>query len=111
VYADQGLTMQVLINLIKNAIESMSNYIKDKSITIHVERVGQRYIHLHVADTGCGIPDENLEQVFIPFFSTKKRGSGIGLSISQQIMQRQKGDLSVISTLGKGSVFTMTFSC
>lgn len=111
VYADPSLTMQVLINLIKNAVEAMSNMIKDKSITITVERLSQHYINLHVADSGCGIPDENLEQVFIPFFTTKKSGSGIGLSISQQIMQRQKGDISVRSSIGKGTVFTMTFSC
>jgi signal transduction histidine kinase len=111
VYADQSLTMQVLINLIKNAIEAMSNMIKDKAITLSIERLSQHYLSLHIADNGCGIPDENLEQVFIPFFTTKKSGSGIGLSISQQIMQRQKGDISVRSAIGKGTVFTMTFSC
>ncbi len=111
VYADKSLTMQVLINLIKNAVEAMSNFKENKFINISVEKVGQRYINLHIADTGTGIPEENLEQIFIPFFSTKKSGSGIGLSISQQIMQRQKGDISVRSTLGRGSAFTMTFSC
>ena len=111
VYADKSLTMQVLINLIKNAVEAMNNFKDNKFINISVEKVGQRYINLHIADTGTGIPEENLEQIFIPFFSTKKSGSGIGLSISQQIMQRQKGDISVRSTLGRGSAFTMTFSC
>lgn len=111
VYADQSLTMQVLINLIKNAVEAMSNYKENKFLKISVERVGTRYVNLHIADTGCGIPQENLEQIFIPFFSTKKSGSGIGLSISQQIMQRQKGDISVRSCKGEGSAFTMTFSC
>jgi signal transduction histidine kinase len=111
VFADQSLTMQVLINLIKNAVEAMSNMINDKKITISVERLGQHYLSLHIADSGCGIPDENLEQVFIPFFTTKKTGSGIGLSISQQIMQRQKGDITVQSVTGRGTTFTMTFSC
>jgi two-component system, NtrC family, nitrogen regulation sensor histidine kinase NtrY len=111
IYADRNLTMQVLINLLKNAVEAMSNYKEQKYIKFTWERVGTRYINLHIADTGCGIAEENLEQIFIPFFSTKKSGSGIGLSISQQIMQRQKGDISVRSALGKGSAFTMTFSC
>jgi signal transduction histidine kinase len=111
VYADKSLTMQVLINLIKNAVEAMSNYKENKYIRISTEQVGKRYINLHITDTGCGIPEENLEQIFIPFFSTKKSGSGIGLSISQQIMQRQKGDISVRSSIGEGSTFTMTFSC
>lgn len=111
VYADKSLTMQVLINLIKNAVEAMSNFKENKHLRISVERVGVRYINLQIADTGCGIPQENLEQIFIPFFSTKKSGSGIGLSISQQIMQRQKGDISVRSSMGEGSAFTMTFTC
>lgn len=110
VFADKNLTMQVLINLIKNAVESMSNLKDDKCIEIVTEKTGQRYLNLHIADTGRGILPEDLEQIFIPFFSTKKGGSGIGLSISQQIMQRQKGDISVRSTPGRGSVFTMTFS-
>lgn len=110
VYADRNLTMQVLINLIKNAVEAMNNFKENKYIEITTEKTGQRYLNLHIADTGCGIQPEDLEQIFIPFFSTKKSGSGIGLSISQQIMQRQKGDISVRSTPGRGSVFTMTFS-
>jgi two-component system, NtrC family, nitrogen regulation sensor histidine kinase NtrY len=111
VQADRELTMQVLINLIKNAVEAMSNYKEDKSILINVEKIGRRFIKLHVIDTGSGISAEHLDQIFIPFFSTKKGGSGIGLSISLQIMQRQRGDLSVRSEPGRGSAFTMTFSC
>jgi two-component system nitrogen regulation sensor histidine kinase NtrY len=110
VYADRNLTMQVMINLIKNAVEAMNNFKENKFIEITTEKTGQRYLHLHIADTGCGIPPEDLEHIFIPFFSTKKNGSGVGLSVSQQIMQRQKGDISVRSTPGRGSVFTMTFS-
>lgn len=110
VYADTNLTMQVLINLFKNAIESMSNLRENKSITAQFEKFG-KFVSLHIADTGCGIAPEDLEQIFIPFFSTKKTGSGIGLSISQQIMQKQKGDITVRSIPGEGSVFTLTFSC
>lgn len=109
VYADRNLTMQVLINVLKNAMEAMSNLKENKFIEITTEKTGQRYVHLHIADTGSGIQPEDLEQIFIPFFSTKKGGSGVGLSVSQQIMQRQKGDISVRSTPGRGSVFTMTF--
>jgi two-component system, NtrC family, nitrogen regulation sensor histidine kinase NtrY len=109
VYADKDLTMQVLINLVKNAIEAMSNLKEHKEISVICEKQG-RYAHLHVADTGTGIEPDNLEQIFIPFFSTKRTGSGIGLSISQQIMQKQKGDITVRSTFGKGSAFTLTFN-
>ena len=109
IYADRNLTQQVLINLIKNAAESMSNMKKNKRIEIGGSRDGTRYVNLHVRDTGEGILPENLEQIFIPFYSTKKNGSGIGLSISKQIMQKQKGDITVLSEPGKGSVFTLSF--
>jgi signal transduction histidine kinase len=109
VFVDRSLTQQVLINLIKNAAESMSNMKENKRIEIGGSRGSNRYIHLHVSDTGAGILPENLDQIFIPFFSTKKSGSGIGLSISKQIMQKQKGDITVLSEPGKGSVFTLSF--
>jgi two-component system, NtrC family, nitrogen regulation sensor histidine kinase NtrY len=109
IYADRNLTQQVLINLIKNAAESMGNMKENKRIEIGGSRESNRYVHLHVRDTGAGILAENLDQIFIPFFSTKKSGSGIGLSISRQIMQKQKGDITVLSEPGKGSVFTLSF--
>jgi two-component system nitrogen regulation sensor histidine kinase NtrY len=109
IYADRSLTQQVLINLIKNAVEAMVNMKDHKRIELNVVRDGQRFVHLHVRDTGKGIASDDLDQIFIPFYSTKKGGSGIGLSISQQIMQKQKGDISVRSVLGEGSVFTLSF--
>lgn len=109
IYADKGLTQQVFINLLKNAIEAMSNMKDHKKIEIHAVKEGHRYVHVYVRDTGVGIAPDDLDQIFIPFYSTKKGGSGIGLSISQQIMQKQKGDISVQSELGKGSVFRVTF--
>lgn len=111
IYADKNLTMQVLINLIKNAMEAMSNFKEDKHIKIEIGKEGNRYVNLHITDTGLGIAPEDIEQIFIPFYSTKKGGSGIGLSISQQIMQKQKGNIMVRSTPGRGSVFTLSFTC
>jgi two-component system nitrogen regulation sensor histidine kinase NtrY len=111
IYADKMLTQQVVINLLKNAVESMSNMKSEKRIDIQIKRNGHRYVQVLIHDSGIGISEEELEQIFIPFYSTKKSGSGIGLSISQQIMQKQKGDISVASTPGRGSIFTMTFSC
>jgi len=111
IYADRNLTQQVLINLIKNAAEAMIGFTTNKVIELKIERDGHRFVHLHVRDTGNGIPVEDIDQIFIPFYSTKKSGSGIGLSISRQIMQKQKGDISVQSAPGKGSVFTLSFCC
>ncbi len=108
VHADRSLTMQVLINLIKNAIEAMVNMKDGKMIQLSVSK-GRQYTDFLFADTGCGIPPEEIDQIFVPFYSTKKDGSGIGLSIAHQIMQKQKGDLSVMSVPGKGSVFTVSF--
>jgi signal transduction histidine kinase len=109
--ADKNLTMQVIINLMKNAIESMSNYKEGKDIRIEVGNEGNRYVNINITDNGCGIAPEDIEQIFVPFYSTKKGGSGIGLSISQQIMQKQKGNIMVRSSPGRGSVFTLNFTC
>jgi signal transduction histidine kinase len=109
IYADKGLTMQVVINIVKNAMESMSNLKEDKFLSLEIAREGNRYVSLLIADTGLGIEADDLEQIFIPFYSTKQGGSGIGLSISQQIMHRQKGNIMVRSTPGSGTVFTVNF--
>lgn len=109
IYADKSLTQQVLINLLKNAVESMSNMKELKKIELQVERGGNRFVSIKVRDTGVGIAPEDMDQIFVPFYSTKKSGSGIGLSISQQIMQKQKGDIRVQSEPGKGSMFTVSF--
>jgi two-component system, NtrC family, nitrogen regulation sensor histidine kinase NtrY len=111
IYADKNLTMQVLINLMKNAIESMSNFKEGKDIKIEVGNEGNRFVNINISDTGCGIAAEDIDQIFVPFYSTKKGGSGIGLSISQQIMQKQKGNIMVRSAPGRGSVFTLNFTC
>jgi signal transduction histidine kinase len=110
ILADKNLTMQVMINLVKNAIEAMGNMKEHKALSIKADKAG-RYLNLSVCDTGCGISPEDLDQIFIPFYSTKKGGSGIGLSISQQIMQKQKGDISVKSVQGRGTEFVLSFSC
>jgi len=111
VFVDKNLTMQVLINLMKNAIESMANLKEGKHIKIYIDKAGNRFVNIHISDSGCGIAPEDIDQIFIPFYSTKTGGSGIGLSISQQIMQKQKGNIVVQSTLGRGSVFTLNFTC
>jgi two-component system, NtrC family, nitrogen regulation sensor histidine kinase NtrY len=109
IYADKNLTQQVFINLLKNAMEALSNMKDHKVIEIRTANEGNRCINIIIRDSGIGIAEEDLDQIFIPFYSTKKGGSGIGLSISQQIMQKQKGDIRVQSESGKGSVFTLSF--
>jgi signal transduction histidine kinase len=106
--ADPNLLEQVLINLVVNAIEA----VKEKEhprITLSAEQNLNKKTYLKVADNGQGMPEEVVEKIFIPFFSTKKNGSGIGLSLCKQIMMLHRGNIQVQSVEGKGSVFVMQF--
>ncbi|MDL2255949.1 HAMP domain-containing histidine kinase [Parabacteroides sp. OttesenSCG-928-K15] len=103
--ADRALIEQVLINLIKNAIEASSE-MADPQVSLEAyQREGN--ILLSVADNGEGIVPEALDKVFVPFFTTKAGGSGIGLSICRQIINRHGGTISVDSVMGEGTVFTL----
>jgi nitrogen fixation/metabolism regulation signal transduction histidine kinase len=104
VIADPSLLEQVLINLIKNARESVEG-IKDPSITIFAGTTIEGQTMIDIMDNGIGIPDDLLDRIFVPFFTTKEHGFGIGLNLSQQILQMHKGSLSVSSKPGEGSIF------
>lgn len=105
--ADRNLIEQVLINLVINAIDAAKDC-EDPLVTLSGYR-SDGHIVLEVADNGAGIPEEMIERIFVPFFSTKERGSGIGLSLSRQIMLLHKGNIQVRSTEGKGSHFMLVF--
>ncbi len=95
---------EVLVNLVKNAVEAMP---KRGSLSISTEIVDGR-IHLKVSDTGIGIPAENLERIFQPFFTTKGvKSSGLGLSSSYGIIKRHQGEIQAESTVGQGTTFTV----
>ena len=107
--ADINLVEQVLINLVVNAIEAVKE--KDEPrISLSGETVGNNRIVLKVADNGLGMPPELMEKIFIPFFSTRKTGSGIGLSLCKQIMLLHQGNINVQSTEGIGSAFILQFA-
>jgi len=107
IIADQKLIEQVLINLINNAIYFTS---KTKPAEIILStRIEEQNTIIIVSDNGQGINDEIIDQIFIPFFSTKEKGSGIGLSLSRQIMRLHKGTISVESKKDIGSTFTLKF--
>ena len=107
ILADQKLIEQVLINLINNAIYFASK-IKYPEIILGAE-IKDQNTFITVTDNGQGINGEIIDQIFIPFFSTKEKGSGIGLSLSRQIMQTHKGTISVESKKDVGSTFTLKF--
>lgn len=107
--ADKYMIEQVLVNLIKNAIQAFDEMTPKKEIILtgYTSEKGRPIIS--VRDTGTGIDPEALEKIFIPFFSTKKTGSGIGLSLSRQIMRQHEGRISVKSALGEGTEFLLRF--
>lgn len=107
IQADASLLEQVLINLIVNAIEAVKDQPEPK-IALSAEHGPNKKVLIKVADNGPGIPEEVLDKIFIPFFSTKKSGSGIGLSLCKQIVMLHKGTLQVQSIEGKGTVFIIT---
>jgi len=105
--ADYGQVEQILINLIKNASEALSN---KKDGTIHLKAFyADDGTLIQVEDNGIGISGDIIEDIFVPFYSTKENGSGIGLSLSKQIMQNHDGTISVNSAPNKGSEFTLKF--
>jgi len=108
---DRSQIEQVLINLLKNASEAcMEQAHPEVIITTHHDPEKQIFF-LSVSDNGSGILPEVLDKIFVPFFTTKPTGSGIGLSLCKQIMNLHGGNISVNSEIGKGSCFTLKFLC
>jgi nitrogen fixation/metabolism regulation signal transduction histidine kinase len=106
--ADINLIEQVLINLMLNAMEA----VKEKPhprIILTAAQNQQGKVAVKVVDNGSGIEDEVLDKIFIPFFSTKKSGSGIGLSLCKQIMMLHKGNIHVQSVMNEGTAFILQF--
>lgn len=107
--ADASLIEQVLINLLLNAIDAVKDHPQPRiSITAEVRLNGK--ITIRIADNGSGIKPEVMDKIFIPFFSTKKAGSGIGLSLCKQVMMLHKGSIQVQSVDNQGTVFTLQFN-
>jgi len=105
--ADYAQIEQILINLIKNAAEALSG-VGDG--TIHLKAFfADDAVLIQVKDNGIGISGDIIEDIFVPFYTTKENGSGIGLSLSKQIMQNHDGTISVNSAPDKGSEFTLKF--
>ncbi len=108
VRVDKQLIEQVLINLVLNSIQAVEDQENKQIILAGFTDYSGRVL-IQVTDTGCGIRDEIKDKIFVPFFTTREKGSGIGLSLSRQIMRMHKGLISYKSTPGKETVFSLVF--
>ncbi|MEL7144835.1 MAG: ATP-binding protein, partial [Bacteroidota bacterium] len=104
---DSDLLSQALINILKNAMEAIKDHGRPDGVITVAASTG-RQISLHITDNGGGISDEVKEKIFIPFFTSKPEGSGIGLSVVKQILQLHQATI-VVNSKENSTTFTMTF--
>ena len=104
--ADPAMLRQALLNLALNACQAMPN---GGTLRIACRAAARGRVEVDVEDTGVGIPPENLEKIFDLYFTTKERGSGIGLSMVYRIVQLHDGEVEVQSTPGSGTRFRLSF--
>ena len=104
IYADEGQISQIFINLIKNALQAGA-----KNIGITARMTQDDEVVIRIANDGAPIPPESQEQIFVPFFTTKKEGSGIGLSLARQIMRQHNGTIDLVASDVSQTVFELRF--
>lgn len=104
IYADEGQISQILINLVKNALQAGAKHIRFTAVTTEEDEV-----LIDIANDGEPIPLAAREQIFVPFFTTKKDGSGIGLSLARQIMTSHGGSIDLLRSDSAQTVFELTF--
>jgi len=104
VMVDADQIRQVFINIILNAQQAMS---KDGRLDIHARSKGE-FVEVEFADTGCGIPESDIDKIFDPLFTTKAKGIGLGLSVCKSVLERHGGDIRVESKAGRGTTFTVS---
>jgi signal transduction histidine kinase len=107
IYSDEKLLNQVVLNLIKNSIEALEES-QSGEIKIQVQKTDENRTLLTIKDNGMGISDEDLDKIFVPFFTTKEHGNGIGLSLSKQIIRKLGGSLAIKSKQDVGTEVNLT---
>ena len=103
-YADESLIAHVVTNLLKNAVEAGAT-----AISISAYTTPDDSIFIDISNNGNPIPSEEAQQIFVPFFTTKPTGSGIGLSISRQIMKQSGGNIELITSDATATLFRLKF--
>ncbi len=105
-YIDSELIDNVIINLIKNAVEALEG-ISQPRINIFLKHSNLGKTSIEIKDNGKGMTEEVMNEIFVPFYTTKREGSGIGLSLSNRIVRSHGGTIHVTSLPGKGTAFTI----
>jgi signal transduction histidine kinase len=108
IFADPQQFEMILLNLMKNAFDAFPATQLDRQVEIRSKARGKRTL-VQVVDNGSGIPADLIDQVFVPFFSTKEEGSGIGLSLARQIMNKHQGSIHLESLPGEQTLVTLVF--
>jgi len=107
IYADKNLINQVFVNLISNAIDALQQIEEHRKIAIELSANRDNRVVIKISNNGPAIPEDIQEKIFIPFYTTKETGSGIGLSLSRQIMRSLKGSISLVSNEQEDTVFIL----
>jgi signal transduction histidine kinase len=109
--ADERMLRQALLNLMRNAAEAISKSAIEQRVEVGVacepDRSGRDWIVVEVKDTGEGIPNSDLHRIFIPFFTTKATGHGVGLALAHRVVTQHGGTLTAANASSGGAVFTM----
>ncbi|WP_077213005.1 two-component system sensor histidine kinase NtrB [Bacillus dakarensis] len=102
IYMDEKQLKQVLINMIKNSIEAIDSRHQGR-IELSSEISG-KYVNIIIKDNGCGLPEDAVQSIFTPFFTTKSEGTGLGLPICKKIIDESGGQINISSRLGEGTM-------
>ena len=106
VHADKEKLKQVFANVLDNAIDALDSVAEGRRIDLFIENGGKRAV-VRLRDNGCGIPPEKIDRIFNPFFTTKDKGTGLGMAISRKIVEAHEGSIDVVSEPGRGSEFAI----
>lgn len=106
IHGDEGRLKQVFLNLFKNGLESMQ---PGGKLTIYLQHCGTNQVNIIIKDTGKGIEEQNLKQIFMPYFTTRADGTGLGMPFVLQVVENHGGTISVSSEVGVGTSFILTF--
>jgi len=107
IYIDKDALKQVLINLIKNAMEAIEQHGTHTGLIIIRTEIHEQQVFIHIIDNGCGMSSDTIHQLFTPFYTTKTKGTGIGLTVCKDIIDYYKGTISISTNQNKGSKITV----